>query len=56
MYEWDQTLDEVNVYVPLPPGLPSKQLAVAITSLHLTIGIKGNPPYLDVRAHRAGGE
>ncbi len=40
---------EVNIYVDLPPGLPAKALDVAISVRHLTVGIRGNPPYLDVR-------
>ena len=49
IYEWDQTLTEVNIYVPVPAGVRAKDLAVDIQSTHLKIGIKGNPPYLDVR-------
>lgn len=49
IYEWDQTLTEVNLYVPVPAGVRAKDLAIDIQSTHLKIGIKGNPPYLDVR-------
>lgn len=49
IYEWDQTLTEVNIYVPVPAGVRAKDLAIDIQSTHLKIGIKGNPPYLDVR-------
>lgn len=49
VYEWDQTLSEVNLYVQLPPGVKGKQLFVDISSSHLRFGIKPNPPYLDVR-------
>lgn len=48
VYEWDQTFSEVNIYVVLPQGVRAKQLDVAIGGNHLSIGIKGNPPYLDV--------
>lgn len=47
IYEWDQTLEEVNCYVKVPPGVPAKMLHVAITTSNVKIGIKGNPPYLD---------
>ena len=30
VYEWDQTLEEVNVYVSVPPGVRAGALAVAI--------------------------
>lgn len=49
IYEWDQSLDEVNVYIDLPSGVKAKQLACDILPNHLRVGIKGNPPYLDVR-------
>lgn len=47
IYEWDQTLTEVNLYIEVPHGVKAKQLAVEISSKHLTVAIKGNPPYLD---------
>jgi len=46
IYEWDQQLDEVNIYVPLPENLPSRILYCTIKTQHLELGIKGNPPYL----------
>jgi HSP20 family molecular chaperone IbpA len=48
IYEWDQTLTEVNIYISVPSGVRAKDLAVNIQSNHLSVGIKGNPPYLDV--------
>ena len=48
IYEWDQTLTDVNVYVELPPGVSGKQLFVDIEPTYLRFGIKPNPPYLDV--------
>lgn len=48
MFEWDQTLDEVNIYINLPPDVHSKQFYCNIQSKHLQLGIKGNPPYLNV--------
>lgn len=47
VYEWEQTLEDVSVFVPLPPGVRARDLAVAITASKLSVGIKGNPPYLD---------
>ena len=47
IYEWDQTISEVNVYVDVPPGIKSKQLFCTITAHHVSLGITGNPPYLD---------
>jgi hypothetical protein len=39
---------ELNIYIEIPPGTGAKQLTVTIASKHLIVGIKGNPPYLDV--------
>ena len=50
VYEWNQTLHELNLFVQAPPGVRAKQLAVSITSSHLSIGIVDNPPYLTVSA------
>ena len=48
IYEWDQTLTEVNIYITVPTGVRAKNLVVNIQTQHLSVGIKGNPPYLDV--------
>uniref|UniRef100_A0A2N9EH54 CS domain-containing protein n=1 Tax=Fagus sylvatica TaxID=28930 RepID=A0A2N9EH54_FAGSY len=47
VFEWDQTLEEVNMYINLPPNVPSKQFYCKIQSKHVELGIKGNPPYLN---------
>ena len=49
IYEWDQTLSEVNIYIEVPSGVRAKQLSVDVKQSHITIGITPNPPYLDVR-------
>lgn len=51
IYEWEQTLEDVTLDVPLPPGATKKDLTVKITNGHLTVGLVGAPPYLDV-SHR----
>jgi len=48
VFEWDQTLEEVNLYITLPPNVHSKAFHCKIQSKHLEVGIKGNPPYLNV--------
>jgi len=48
IYEWQQTLEDVTVDIPLPPGARKKDLTVKITNEHLTVGLVGAPPYLDV--------
>ncbi|CAI5529061.1 unnamed protein product, partial [Closterium sp. Naga37s-1] len=47
VYEWDQTVDEIEIFVPLPEGVPAKLFTCQISQRHVTVGIKGNPPYLD---------
>lgn len=49
IYEWNQSLEEVNLFIEVPPGVSAKQLEVEVTGTQLKIGLKGNPPYLDVR-------
>mmetsp|Transcript_15887 Transcript_15887/g.30733 ORF Transcript_15887/g.30733 Transcript_15887/m.30733 type:complete len:155 (+) Transcript_15887:174-638(+) len=47
IYEWEQNLDEVLIYVRPPPGVTGKMIDCKITKTHLTLGIKGNPPFID---------
>eukprot|EP00854_Cymbomonas_tetramitiformis_P024776 gene24776-30177_t len=49
VYEWDQTLEEVNIYVDVPPGVKANILFCDIEAQHLKFGIKGNPPFLDAQ-------
>ena len=48
VYEWDQSLSEVNLYIAVPEGVRAKQLYVDISNGHIRVGIAPNPPYLDV--------
>eukprot|EP01025_Chloroclados_australasicus_P065947 TRINITY_DN9011_c0_g1_i2.p1 TRINITY_DN9011_c0_g1~~TRINITY_DN9011_c0_g1_i2.p1 ORF type:complete len:162 (-),score=19.75 TRINITY_DN9011_c0_g1_i2:509-994(-) len=47
VYEWDQTLQEINMYIQLPGEVKAKQLTCSIQSNKIDIGITGNPPYLE---------
>jgi len=47
IYEWEQDLEEINLWIDPPPGLKADQIECTIKATHLTVGIKGNPPYLD---------
>lgn len=49
MYEWEQSLEEVNLYIETPPGLQADHIDCKITPKHIRLGIKGNPPFIDVR-------
>lgn len=46
-YSWSQTLKEVSVMVPVPPGTKARQLDVNIRRDHLRVGIKGEKPIID---------
>lgn len=49
VYRWSQDLELVHIEIPdLPPGATKKDLAVQITKSHLTVGLVGLSPYLDV--------
>jgi hypothetical protein len=47
IYEWDQSLDEMNMWIRPPPGVTAKHLAIDIKHQHISVGIKGNPPFLN---------
>lgn len=38
----------MNIYVTAPKGVAAAQLRVDISHKELTIGIRGNPPYVNV--------
>ena len=46
IYEWDQTIDEVNVFFQIPEGTQKSDLEISFQPKMFKIGIKGNPPYL----------
>lgn len=47
-YSWGQSLQEVNIYVPVPPGTKSRFIVCEIKKKHLKVGVKGQPPVIDV--------
>lgn len=48
IYEWEQSLDEVTLYLSPPHGVTAKHLHVEITPHHLVIGLKGSDsPFID---------
>ncbi|GMH08899.1 hypothetical protein Nepgr_010739 [Nepenthes gracilis] len=46
-YSWTQSLQEVNVNVPVPPGTKSRFIVCDMKKNHLKVGIKGQPPIID---------
>lgn len=48
VYEWDQSLEEVRIYVKPPPTIKARDIACKITSTHLSLGLKGaDKPFID---------
>ena len=47
VYEWDQNLEDVNIYVKPPPGVTPDMIDCKLTPSHLRLGLRGNPPFLD---------
>lgn len=46
-YSWIQSLQEVTVNVPVPPGTKSRFIDCQIKKNHLKVGLKGQPPIID---------
>ena len=47
-YSWVQSLQEVTVNVPVPPGTKSRFIVCDVKKNHLKVGLKGQPPIIDV--------
>jgi hypothetical protein len=47
VYEWEQSLEEVSLYVRPPQGVKASHIHCVIVPRRLTLGIKGLPPFLD---------
>uniref|UniRef100_A0A2P2JRX4 Protein BOBBER 1 isoform X2 n=1 Tax=Rhizophora mucronata TaxID=61149 RepID=A0A2P2JRX4_RHIMU len=46
-YSWTQTLQEVNIHVPVPSGTKSRFVVCDIKKNNLKVGLKGQPPIID---------
>jgi len=46
-YKWTQTLEEIELRVPLPMAVKARDLVVDIQKKHLKIGLKGHPLIID---------
>lgn len=51
-YSWGQSLQEVNVNIPVPHGTKSRFIVCDIKKNHLTVGLKGQPPIIDGELYR----
>ena len=48
IYEWEQSIDEVVMFIEPPKGVMAKHLDIEISPKRLRVGIKGNPPFLNL--------
>ena len=48
VYEWEQSLTEVIIFIDIPEGVKAKQLYVDLSTKTISLGISPNPPYLQV--------
>jgi hypothetical protein len=46
IYAWEQSLEEVLVFITAPPGVLASHIACSISSSRLVLGLKGAPPFL----------
>lgn len=50
VYEWEQNLDEVKIYIKPPPGLPASEIEINIQQHELSVGLRGaERPFLHER-------
>jgi len=42
VYEWEQNLTEIHIYVQPPPGIRANMFDCKMTAEHVTLGIKGS--------------
>ncbi|KAG1711559.1 hypothetical protein DVH05_008808 [Phytophthora capsici] len=50
VYEWEQSMEEVNVFIKPPPGVTAQQIQCDITANHVTLGLRGvTDKFLNVR-------
>lgn len=47
-YKWTQTIGDLDITVPVASNLKGRDLEVHITKTRIKIGIKGQPPIIDV--------
>lgn len=41
IYEWEQSLEEVNVFITPPRGVTAQDILCEITASHVTLGLRG---------------
>lgn len=48
VFRWRQTLQDVNVTIPVPKGTRGRDLEVVLKKKHIKIALKGQPAILEV--------
>ena len=48
-YTWTQTVEEVQIKIPVKKGTTGKQINFVLKIKHLTVGVKGEKAVIDVR-------
>ncbi|KAI9911509.1 hypothetical protein PsorP6_009265 [Peronosclerospora sorghi] len=41
IYEWEQSLEEVNIFIKPPPGVTAQHIQCDIATNHVTLGLRG---------------
>ena len=52
-YWWSQTLQDITVNIPIPPGTKSKDISYTLNSKSIKVGLKNQPLILDGELHAA---
>ena len=50
-YRWTQQINDVDITVPVAGNLKGRDLDVVMTKKKLKVGVKGQPPIIDVLSH-----
>ena len=49
-YKWTQTISDLDITISVPSNLRGKDIIVDMTKTKLKVGVKGQEPFIDVRA------
>ena len=49
-YKWTQTIGDLDITIGVPSNLRGKDIVVDMTKTKLKVGVKGQEPFIDVRA------
>jgi len=49
-YKWTQTIQDLDISVPVPGNLKGRDLDVRMARQTLRVGVKGQEPIIDVRS------